>query len=406
MRRRVALAAACLAWPGAARAWEGPVVRAQLLGGQYFFAGEKGALGGNASMSVVPAARVNDAWTVVPVLSSSYEGTKQSVELVGGGTLFQERMEHRAAVRAIYAPSAGRWRVKPSVGYTYTLLNETRDEQWGRGLFDSWRLGAGVEAEYVHREPYSLRAGVDYHFTAFPNYVSLESRAGFDPTGAPLARELAGRRTLDHHAQSAHAAGSLARGRFLLEARLREQRSSFPDQRLVDGSGALGRVAREDFLTSFSLAARMPPEANTDRRLLGSLDLGLSVNASNQSSYDARRARYLPGFYDFVEFRSGLGAQWLLGDPRRPVVASGGLGWARRAYPHRPAQDPTGVYLSSSLRQDLWSASLGLNVPLAPSFSAVGRWEHAWGRSNQGFQQVYTYDYTASNYLFGVSYEY
>lgn len=398
-------AAAMLAWPQAARSLE-TAVKAQLLGGQYFFAGQKGALSGNAAMTVVPASRLTDELTLLPILSSSYQGTKQAVDLVGAGTLFQEQMEHRAALRALYEPSGSRWRLKPSAGYTYSLLKETRDEAWGRGLFDNWRLGAGLDAEVPTREGTTLRLGADTHVTSFPNFASLESQVGLDPSGQPLARELAGRKTLDHHSQGVAAGAVIVAGRFVVEGRLREQRTSFPDQRIVDGAGVLGAGTREDYLTSLSASARMPAELNTDRRWLGHAELAFAINRSDQASYDARRARYLPGYYDYADLRAGLGARWLLGDPREPVTASAGVSWSHRRYPHRPPQEATGIYRSGTLSQDVRSLALGLDHPLAPRFNFLFRWEYAFSSSNQDYEQVYAYNYTATNFLFGVSYEY
>lgn len=396
-----ALAAAASVLLAGRAAAEPPIVRAQLLGGQYLYGGDRGALSGNAAISIVPAAQLTETVRLVPVISSSYQGTKQVVDLVGAGTLLQEQMEHRIAVRALIDRPGSRWRLKPNAGYTHELLKETRDETWGGGLFDTRRLSGGLEAEYLYREPYSIRLAFDYVYAAFPNYNSLESQVGFG-----LARELAGRRVLDHHAQSVLVAASVPVGRLVVEGQLREQRSSFLDQHLVDSTGALGKETREDYLTSLGLALRMPAELNTDLRLLGTLELGAAFNGSDQSSFDAARARYLPRFYGYREARVGSGGQLLFGDPREPIVLSGAVSWTRRVYPNRPPQDATGLYQGGSLRQDHWLLSTTFSYPLAPRFSLVASLQHGTASSNQGFELGYSYKYAVTNYLFGVSYEY
>ncbi len=50
--------------------------------------------------------------------------------------------------------------------------------------------------------------------------------------------------------------------------------------------------------------------------------------------------------------------------------------------------------------------SLGLDYPLAPRFNLLIRWEHARSSSNQDYEQVYAYNYTTTNFLFGIAYEY
>ncbi|MBI5202688.1 MAG: hypothetical protein HY925_13940 [Elusimicrobia bacterium] len=404
-RRKMVAAAAMLAWPRVSHGLE-TAVRAQLLGGQYFYAGQKGALSGNAALTLAPATRLTDTFTLVPVLSSSYQGTKQAVDLVGAGTIVQEQMEHRVAARGIWEPKDSRWKLKPSAGYTYTLAKETRDESWGRGLFDSWRLGLGLDAEYPARDGLAFRLGADYYYTTYPNFSSLESQAGVDPSGQPLARELAGKKTMDHHTQGVGAGATLIKGRFVLDGRLREQRSFFADQRVVDGTGILSDASREDWLTSLSGSIGMPSELNTDRRLLGHADLSVAFNRSNQASFDARRARYLPGYYDYSDVRLGVGARRLFGDPREPVTLSAGLSFARRTYPHRPPQEATGVYRGGTLSQDVRTLSLGADYPLAPAFKLLFRLDHARSSSNQDYEQVYAYNYTVTNFLFGIAYDY
>ena len=154
-----------------------PIYGLQVLGGQYFFAGDKGALSGNISGVVAPAMKFNERWSLLPSLNSSYQGTKQVVDLVGAGTLVQEQMEHRAALKAVYSPEGSRWRFKPSASFKAQLLKETRGETWGKGLFDYRKWNAGFETEFMYHDPFSVRLGLDYYETSFHNYTSLESQA-------------------------------------------------------------------------------------------------------------------------------------------------------------------------------------------------------------------------------------
>ena len=54
-----------------------PVVNAQVLGGQYYYNGTDSDLGALASLAASPYIKFNDRWSLVPLYSGSYQGTKQ-----------------------------------------------------------------------------------------------------------------------------------------------------------------------------------------------------------------------------------------------------------------------------------------------------------------------------------------
>ena len=174
-----------------------PIYGLQVLGGQNFYSGQRNSLSGNASAVVAPAMKVDDNWSVLPALESNYQGTEQVLDVVGAGTLFQSQWDNRAAIKGVYKPTDSLWRFKPSASFKYELLQQTKDEQLGKGLYDYESADAGFDAEYVYQEPFALRAGIDYYQNHFPNYTSLESQAATSFQGQSLARELVGNYVLD-----------------------------------------------------------------------------------------------------------------------------------------------------------------------------------------------------------------
>jgi len=408
-RRRLASAlalAVSIAGPAAAYDIE-PLCRVRLLGGQYFFRGEGASLSGDVSGSFAPAVLVNGNWTLLPSLTSEYQGSKQIVDLVGAGSLFQQRMEHRGALKAVYAPEGSRWRWKPSASFGAEYLKETADERWGKGLFDARRFVAGIEAEYVYREPYSVRAAFDYGFTHFSNYGSLESGAALDFQGQPLARELVGDRVLDAHTNMLSLGLSAPAGsRMSTDWTLILRRRSFPSQPLVDASGGLATDDRQDLSTSLAGSLSLPMELAPRARLTATLSAGFAETVSNQGSYDARSARFLPGFYDFLEFNAGPGLTLSLGDEREPVTVSMAGGYSHRRYPKRPAQDAAGTYGSEMLRQRTWTFSTTMSYPMAQRLRMLLSLRTGRASSNQGFEQFYSYNYGATDYRMGFVWEY
>lgn len=383
-----------------------PYVAAQFLMGQYFFGGEEGNLSGNASFlasSVIKHEGLK-RWSFVPLLSVRYQGTKQVTDLVGGGTLFQELSESRLAVRAVYQPST-RWKIKPEVGYKWQFLKETRDEEWGKGLFDHERPNASVEAEYIYRDPFSVRAGYDYYQIRFPNYVSLESQAQAQP-GEKLARELAGARVIDSTNHALYAGGSVeVPWRSFLEGTYTATFRSFPEQHVVTETGDLAGSTRRDTAQSLSLAWRVPREAGGWRTVAG-LSAQFLRNDSNQNSYDAQRTKFLDGYYDSKAARGSIevGVSKKLGERRTAQAkASAGLGQVR--YPGRIVQDASGLYRSGAVSQTERVLSAAFSYPIAPHF--LWSLQAGYGRqtSNQDFEKLYRYNFTTTNYLMGFSYE-
>ena len=380
-----------------------PIAGVQALGGVHYFRGDRGAVSGNADAVFAPAIRLNEKWSLLPSARSTYEGTRRVVDVLGTATPLQERMEHKAAFRAVWADPASRWRLKPGVSYKVSFLKETRDEEWGRGLFDERLWTVGGEAELLMREPHSARFSLDWFGASYPNYTSLESQAALQFQGQPVARELVGDRVLDRDGARAGLAFDLPAGeRVKLDASLSTVWSRYGRQRIVNDAGQLEADTRADFLTQLSLAARMPHEWNADLSALGSLTFGVGALASNQNGYDASRGKFMPRFYDYRELSLTPAIKLLIGGSRAPVTLDLAVGWRRRAYVNRRAQDESGAYEGkNALSTTEWTLAGTLTYPIAPRFSLVFMLERASAKSNQRFERFYRYGYEATSALAG-----
>ncbi len=400
------------ALPASAVEWA-PVLNASLSGGQYFFKGQRGNLGGNAAVTAAGLVKLDDRWSLLPMYNVGYRGTKGVDDGVGAGTLFQQQMDHTLSVTGIRKLQDSTWRVKPSVGYKREFLKETRDESWGHGLFDYEKIAAGVELENVYKEPFSARAGLDVYRVRFPNYESLESRSGVDPFGDPLGRELASKHVLDTWNWQASASGSrpwpFTDPKVVLQGSYSLLYKDFIDQRIVVASGQFENSGRRDFLQSFAGSAGHPVPVKvfgSDGRLDLSLGLNLAYNRSNQNTFDPNFAKFLSDSYSYWVIGLGPGAALSWGDKKAPVWTSMSLRWTRQSYLGRLVQDEVGVYGSQKQKHDRWIFSLAYGYPLAPKLTMTFRTNVLWASSNQKYQKNYSYTYRAMNYLIGVAYEY
>lgn len=396
------------AWlPASVRALEWiPIGGITALGGLHTFDGQSGNFSGNLDTTFAPAVRVNDDWGLLPSARAVYEGTRQLNDVLGTATVAQQSAEARLGMRGVYGDPASRWRFKPTMSYDVELLKETPAENWGQGLFDQRRLTVGGEVELLTDEPHSIRAGAYWFTVDYPNYTTLESQAALQFQGQSLARELVGDKALNRQGYQFSLAGDAELGRRLIgEAKAAVVVSDFPHQPLIDEGGQFEAQNRQDVLTDLSFALRMPHEWNADLRALGAVEFGVTANSSNQNGYDATRGQFLPGFYDYAEWRAVPTATLIVGPVRRPVTVTLKLGWKLRQYDHRPPQDSTGAYGSGSLSSTEWSGGLSLSYPMAKRLSLVFDLERASASSNQQFQAFYQYSYQATTALAGVRWD-
>ncbi|UPT75042.1 MAG: hypothetical protein M0D55_04835 [Elusimicrobiota bacterium] len=389
-----------------------PVLAGSLAGGQYFFEGQKANLSGNASLTAAGLVKTKGSWSYLPMYSGAYRGTKGIDDGVGSGTLFQQQMDHAFSFTGI-RKLEGTWRVKPSAGYKRQFLKETRDESWGKGLFDYEKISAGLELENVYKEPFAFRAGLDVFRVRFPNYESLESRSGADPFGDPLGRELAPKRVLDTNNLQVSASGSRpfpARDpKYVVNGAWSFLYKSFADQRLVRSDGQFENSGRRDLAHTLggTITRPMPARwAGPDGRLDLSFGLNASYVGSNQNTFDATFARFIADSYSYWTLGAGPGATVSWGDRKAPAWATASLRWSRQTYLGRLVQNGDGVYGSAKQRHDRWTLGLGYGYPIAPKLTMTFRTNVLWASSNHKNEKNYSYTFRAMNYLIGLAYEY
>ncbi|HCJ66537.1 MAG TPA: hypothetical protein DHV62_04230, partial [Elusimicrobia bacterium] len=152
-----------------------PTGNLSLLGGQYLFEKEAASFGGNVYLEVAPSLQFTDELSLIPTYSTTYRGTKNVTELVGGGTLSQQAQDHLISLKLTNQTSED-FKLKINTSYKLELLKETKDESWGSGLFDYYKIAGGVEGEkkfFPEKAGLeSLTAGYGYYILKFNNYAS------------------------------------------------------------------------------------------------------------------------------------------------------------------------------------------------------------------------------------------
>ena len=107
-------------------------------------------------------------------------GDEISARLGGRRDNLQQTQEHSGNLKGFFAEQV--LAVQGRGGYKWTLLKETKDESWGKGLFDSLKPSVNFEVERFvglmgyAAEDASVRLGYDIYWLDFKNFSSLESQ--------------------------------------------------------------------------------------------------------------------------------------------------------------------------------------------------------------------------------------
>ncbi|MHB2025853.1 MAG: hypothetical protein ACYCPQ_04345 [Elusimicrobiota bacterium] len=384
-----------------------PIYDFSILGGQNFYTGQTGSLSLDADGLIAPAIKFNDNWSLLPSLSTVYNGTRQVIDIVGGGTLFQSQWDNQAELKAVYQPDGSNWRFKPYTSFKYEFLQQSSQEQLGQGLYDYYQWDVGADAEYVYRDPFSVRFGIDYYQVHFPNYTTLESQTATSFQGQSLARELVGNYVLDSQdiLLSASADAPIL-GKLVLVGRADLLYAQYPDQHVVDNSDNLESSLRSDVTPIIGTGIKYPWQIGDGIKALGAFNVDYSYVSSNQNSFDASQTQYIPYFYNYGQLTVSPDFKIFIGPDKNPITCDLSVTWWYDRYPHRPIQDAAGAYLGQDLYTNNWMLETSLNYPMAEHFNLVFNVQYGQGTSNNQFQNFYQYSFTTATYMFGFSYDY
>ena len=376
-----------------------PVVNVSLLGGQFFFEGERTSFSGNGDWLGAAGMKFNDRFSLIPTVTGKYRRVREVQELIGGGFLTQETLENQALIKGIYTLS-DRWKAKLKGTFKNQMLVESESEKLGKGLYDNNKLGFGLEFERTGTVMKSMRFGLDPYAVRFIHYTSLASGSSF---GSEIE---SGVNTLDFNAYDGSWGADWALGgKTTLSANTLASYRPYPDQKRVTSSGGYLPQNRSDWYgeAGMSLLQALPDISSARLQWLSGLDISYAALVSDQHNYDASRTRFNPGYYNYAETHLA---------PKLAGRFFGDLDWALvydycvRNYNHRPIQDTDGTYGADKIVLTTHSISYSLKYPLGMGIAVVAQGVYRQSKSNMAYEKTYRYNYTAQHYFAGVSWEY
>lgn len=379
-----------------------PVADVSLLGGKYYLDSDAATFQGRFDAFVSPVIKFSDSHELVPVYSGNYSGTQDIQELAGGGVLTRQRQTHTFSLKHVYTRDFDKY--KPRVSYSKALIKETKDETWGKGLFDYATFSMGFEAEQ-ERPHGTFTESYDYYKVAYPNYSTLLSQSQSVFNDTTTFNELstnAGENPMDNISHRLGFTYAWFPEPLNMKAGYDFTYRGYGDQavaaRPVTGQSPFKSGKRAEIMQNFSLKAN-----RALKPLYLSVGARLGWLSSNQGSYDSTRNEYMEDYYSYMEI--------VLSPAMGLVLKNGtqfnfGLDWRRLCYLGRLKQDAAGNYGSSEINQTFWLTSISVRYPVFNRFFARAAYNYQISGSNMRYEDNYRYNYRANTYLMGLEWEF
>ena len=378
-----------------------PVVNASLLGGKYYLGSDAASFNGRLDLLLSPALNLGENHDLIPLYSWNYSGTQDIQELAGGGVLTRQRQAHSLSLRYVYTRDFDKY--KPRFSYSKALVQETKDEDWGDGLFDYGTLSFGLEAEQ-ERPNGTFTESYDYYVVEYPNYSTLLSQSGtvIDTTTFNELSSNAGTNTMDNASHRLALGYTWFPEPLVMRAGYDLTYRTYGDQAVISEPAAglpyFSSDKRSDMIHNLSFTAT---------RTLKPLQLSAKLRggwlSSNQNSYDSSRTTYIDDYYSYTEVGFAPAMSLALRDGIQFSLA---LDWRRLAYLGRLCQNAAGAYSASKIHQTLWLSSLSARYPVYKKLFARAVYNYQVSSSNMRYEAGYRYNYRASTYLLGVEWEF
>ena len=365
-----------------------------VAGGSSLYNGDSSSNGGNFSCAYVPAVKFSDKVALLPGYYGNYRGSKSVYEIIGGGTLYQDSMSHNVTLRLINKISNTQ-KFKIKVGYLWNFFRETKDENWGDGLFDYEKFTAGVETEYKNIGGFEkLILSLDILKVKFPQYQTLATEK--------YGKEVyPGGNILDFSGVSLYFRGLRRIGaKAVADLSYSFMTQDFPDQNIINSDGSYSLNKRRDRKSLFNLVFSRAYGKETS----AGISFSGAVVRSNQDHYSTDQPmefKFTKKYYDYDSL--SVGPVFSFGSRLKMSLA---YKYGIKNYKGRLAQDSSGNYTSDKVKNKSNFVSLGISYGLSKSLKLKSSANYYKQSSNQDYEAVYEYSYNTWNFEAGIAYEF
>lgn len=365
-----------------------------------------GLWGYNISGSYAPSIRLNDTQFLIPLYNGAYKRMRQYVTQEEGGRLYNTWQIHNLSF-ALRTQHSDEWISRITGLATWNLVQETRDESFGEGLYDYRDFGGSFDLRRTinidNTKQHSYSCGIQYFRRTYPNFKSLISLA---TVTAPETDE----KDFDGIKFSCGAERNVAQG-ISFEFKPSLLLKFFTDKKLIGDDGVLkADDKRRDYVLSGDLNCDWPFK---EGRWVLSADNTISYNDSNLDFYDSRNTLTLADDVfteDYYTYFSVLTYPYItyyhpMGKDKK-LALRGGYSFLLRDYPSRKVQESSGAYTSTDQQDKEHTLHLSASYPITKELSWVSYFDYSWVRSNQKYETYYLYTYNVYQVQTGISIEF
>jgi hypothetical protein len=363
-----------------------PIIDADLRVGYSSVSDSNGSASGIGSLFLMPAFKFGDFDYLLPIYNFNFSASEFVIE---EETLFLRRMNNLLSIG--YKHKFGsEFETKLSADGRYNFNVETKDESFGKGLYDLYDIGCSLSFSYnlfLDEKPFPINFGAKYYQRKYPNYKSLDSSV--------VGKE---EKPKDFNAVNISSSWKYKFSGIYSDLSYNLLIKDYLDSYSRTDQGLISDTKRKDIAHYIDLSLETP----LSDTIIGKLDSNLTYYTSNVDLYDTNRLIPLPDYYTYLSFIIKPYAIFTIGDLNLGIFYSILL----RNYKDRKARESDGSYLVDNQKDMENTIGLNLKYPITKQLNAVGGISYLVSDSNMKYQEYIKYNYRILNVSVGVSYSY
>lgn len=348
-------------------------------------------LAGSGWIFFMPAMKLSDSDYILPVFNVNVSLSERVIE---EETLFLRRMNNLGSV-AYKHKFSKEFEGKVSFDTKYNFNMETKDEPFGKGLYDLYDLGFSGSVSYnffFNDKPLPLTFGAKYYQRKYPNYTSLGS------TNSTVSALTGGKeaKPKDFNALAFTVDYKTVISNIFAELSYNLICKNYLDAYTRTSQGAISDTIRLDTAHYVSLSTQMPVAQGT----MAGMDIDYSLYASNGSIYDSTNFVFTDEYYAYgsLAFKPYYSFN-LMGDLNAALFYQ----ILFRNYKSRKARGSSGAY-SADNQSDLENTiGVSLKYPIDKNMNLVGGFSYMAADSNMKYQDYVKYNFKIFGASAGVS---
>lgn len=350
-----------------------------------------GGYAGSGWLFFMPAMKLSEEDYILPVFNVNISLSERVIE---EETLFLKRMNNLGSI-AYKHKFSKELEGKLSFDARYNFNMETKDEPFGKGLYDLYDLGFSGSVSFnsfYNETSLPLTFGIKYYQRKYPNYTSLGS------TNTTIAALTGGKEAApkDFNAVAFTVNYKTMFSQIFAEAAYNLVLKNYPDAFTRTAQGAISDTLRADAAHYLSLSLQLP---SANKTFFGT-DADYTLYASNGSIFDSDNLVYTDNYYGFAS---------LALKPYYSFNVLGNLNTAIfyqllvRNYGNRKARTGGGAYTGENQCDLENTLGVSFKYPLDKNFNAVAGMSYTTVDSNMKYQDYVKYNFRIISASAGVS---